>query len=71
MGFRGDAQYQPIFDAYNRMRVEGFQFPECTVTEAMFRVDQAPDWIDSDQCYGCRTAFGPITRKVSLLCRVK
>lgn len=46
------------------MRVEGFQFPECTVTEAMFRVDQPPDWVEADNCYGCRAAFGPITRKV-------
>ncbi|KNC72869.1 hypothetical protein SARC_14570, partial [Sphaeroforma arctica JP610] len=40
-----------------------FQFPECQITEAMFRVDQPPEWVESDQCNNCRTYFGPITRK--------
>jgi hypothetical protein len=64
VGFRGDPQYQAIFDMYSKLRLEGFQFPECSVTEAMFRVDQPPDWVEADNCYGCRVAFGPITRKV-------
>eukprot|EP01134_Creolimax_fragrantissima_P003548 CFRG3548T1 len=63
VGFKGDGAYQKIFDTYHRMRMEGFQFPECRVTEAMFRVDQAPEWLEGDQCYNCRTYFGPITRK--------
>eukprot|EP00123_Amoebidium_parasiticum_P015244 comp22852_c0_seq1/m.36033 comp22852_c0_seq1/g.36033 ORF comp22852_c0_seq1/g.36033 comp22852_c0_seq1/m.36033 type:complete len:592 (-) comp22852_c0_seq1:296-2071(-) len=63
VGFKSNSAYQPFQDTFNSMRSDGFVFPECHVTEATYKVDQAPEWIDAEQCYKCRGYFGTFNRK--------
>lgn len=44
--------------------VAGFSFPPLRESDAMFDAEAAPEWVDSNKCYRCRTEFGLFTRKV-------
>ena len=43
----------------------GLQFPVLKEADAMFDVEQAPEWKDDTNCYRCRAEFSTIRRKVN------
>lgn len=48
------------------LKYEGAKFPRLNESEAMFDVEEAPQWIhdsDANECLRCRTEFGPIRRR--------
>lgn len=50
----------------NIMKTEGFQFPVLNESDAMFKADTAPEWVDGDACHRCRIQFSMVLqRKVS------
>jgi growth factor-regulated tyrosine kinase substrate len=63
----GEHNFQ--FDSYNRsddIGLSGFQFPPkdlAVANSAMVDTSTAPEWIDSEVCLRCRTAFTFTNRK--------
>ena len=53
-------------DFYNAMKLKGFQFPVLKEADAMFDVEEAPQWVDdseSTNCYRCRVDFSTLRRR--------
>uniref|UniRef100_A0A0N5AQC4 Hepatocyte growth factor-regulated tyrosine kinase substrate n=1 Tax=Syphacia muris TaxID=451379 RepID=A0A0N5AQC4_9BILA len=63
IAFKEKPEYKIVVDTQKTMEYEGVAFPKISESEAMFVAENAPDWVDGDVCFRCRTAFGLITRK--------
>ncbi|PIK49180.1 putative hepatocyte growth factor-regulated tyrosine kinase substrate [Apostichopus japonicus] len=61
--FRNEAKLKIVVDTFNQMKSDGHSFPELKESDAMFVAEKAPDWVDGDRCFNCRTEFGVIQRK--------
>ena len=56
-------RHRIIYDTYDVLKSDGFDFPEFIEAEAHFDAEMAPEWKDSNYCFHCRVEFGLITRK--------
>ncbi|XP_033096306.1 hepatocyte growth factor-regulated tyrosine kinase substrate-like isoform X2 [Anneissia japonica] len=61
--FRNEPKMKTVVDMYNLLKLEGHTFPQQKESEAMFASEKAPEWIDGDRCFSCRTEFGITVRK--------
>ncbi len=64
--FKKNPNLKLVEDYYNSMKLEGAKFPRLNESEAMFDVEEAPQWIhdaDANECLRCRAEFGPIRRR--------
>jgi growth factor-regulated tyrosine kinase substrate len=64
--FKKNPNYKIVEDFYNAMKLEGFLFPVLKEADALFEVDEAPQWIhdsESKNCYRCRTEFSTLRRR--------
>lgn len=66
VAFEGKPHLSYVGQVYKTLKSEGFDFPpqDMSVTSsAMVDTQTAPEWIDSDVCLRCRTAFSFTNRK--------
>ncbi|GMR47514.1 hypothetical protein PMAYCL1PPCAC_17709, partial [Pristionchus mayeri] len=63
MAFRSTPAYKIIVDTHNLLELSGFSFPSLKDPETMYIAQVAPEWVDGDSCFRCRTDFGLLTRK--------
>ncbi|GMT23393.1 hypothetical protein PFISCL1PPCAC_14690, partial [Pristionchus fissidentatus] len=63
MAFVTQPAYKLIVDTHNLLKLSGFTFPPLKDPESMYIAQVAPEWVDGDKCYRCRTEFGMFTRK--------
>ncbi|GJE99766.1 ubiquitin binding protein [Phanerochaete sordida] len=64
--FEGRANLSYVGEVYKSLQHEGFNFPPrdpALTSSAMVDTQTAPEWIDSDVCLRCRTAFSFTNRK--------
>ncbi|KAF7796592.1 hypothetical protein EIP86_007773 [Pleurotus ostreatoroseus] len=66
ISFEGKINLGYVGEVYRILQNEGFNFPPrdlTAATSAMVDTQTAPEWIDSDVCLRCRTAFTFTNRK--------
>ncbi|PFH48290.1 hypothetical protein AMATHDRAFT_65883 [Amanita thiersii Skay4041] len=66
VAFEGKYNLSYVGQAYKELVKEGFKFPPkdlAVANSAMVDTQTAPEWIDSDVCLRCRTAFTFTNRK--------
>uniref|UniRef100_A0AC34GXG7 Hepatocyte growth factor-regulated tyrosine kinase substrate n=1 Tax=Panagrolaimus sp. ES5 TaxID=591445 RepID=A0AC34GXG7_9BILA len=56
-------EYAAISDVHRILKHHGYKFPAAKESDAMFAAQCAPDWVDGDQCFRCRSEFGIFNRK--------
>eukprot|EP01137_Pigoraptor_chileana_P009105 Opistho-2@56891 len=61
--FRNEPGYRNVIDAFNSLKADGCVFPALREADAMFTSEKAPDWIDGDKCFSCKSPFSVISRK--------
>ncbi|KAH8101476.1 ubiquitin binding protein [Cristinia sonorae] len=66
VAFEGKGNLSYVGEVYKTLQKEGFSFPPrdpAVTSSAMVDTQTAPEWIDSDVCLRCRTAFSFTNRK--------
>lgn len=66
--FRNDPSHRAIQETLTIMKAEGYSFPVLKESDAMFAADLAPQWVDSDNCHRCKSAFSLVQRKHHCRC---
>ena len=62
--FEGQLQLAYVGQVYKRLKDEGYKFPYSTKINSSFIDSSAPpEWVDSDTCMKCGTAFTFVNRK--------
>lgn len=62
--FEGQLQLAYVGQVYKRLKDEGYKFPYMTKINSSFIDSSAPpEWVDSDTCMKCGTAFSFVNRK--------
>uniref|UniRef100_A0A060TFB9 Vacuolar protein sorting-associated protein 27 n=1 Tax=Blastobotrys adeninivorans TaxID=409370 RepID=A0A060TFB9_BLAAD len=64
VAFEGQVHLSHVSKVYEQLKQEGFEFPPYTkISSAFIDSSAPPEWVDSDTCMKCGTAFTFVNRK--------